>query len=70
VPSFTPMAQSRTEAVTHGGRVPRAWAGSTMKADDVSAGRYSARLMYHNDRVLRVKVVIHSVGSFVEWVDR
>lgn len=35
--------------------------------DDARAG---AKQMYHNDRVLRVMVVVDSVGSFVEWVDR
>jgi hypothetical protein len=35
--------------------------------EDARAG---AKQMYHNDRVLRVMVVVDSVGSFVEWVDR
>jgi hypothetical protein len=32
--------------------------------------RAGARLMYHNDRVLRVMIVTDSVGSFVEWIER
>ena len=35
--------------------------------DDARAG---AKLMYHNDRVLRVMAVNDSVGSFVEWIER
>ena len=29
-----------------------------------------AKLMYHNDRVLRVMMVTDSAGSFVEWIER
>ena len=36
----------------------------------VEDARAGAKLMYHNDRVLRVMLVTDSVGSFVEWVDR
>jgi len=36
-------------------------------AEDARAG---AKLMYHNDRVLRVMMVTDSVGSFVEWIER
>lgn len=32
--------------------------------------REGAKLMYHNDRVLRVMVVIDSQGTFVEWIER
>ncbi len=35
--------------------------------DDARAG---AKLMYQNDRVLRVMLVTESVGSFVEWIER
>ena len=35
--------------------------------DDARAG---AKLMYHNDRVLRVMVVTDSAGTFVEWIER
>jgi hypothetical protein len=33
-------------------------------------GRSAAREMYHNDRVLRVMLVVDGVGTFVEWIDR
>ena len=36
----------------------------------VEDARAGAKLMYHNDRVLRVMVVTDSVGSFVEWIER
>jgi hypothetical protein len=36
----------------------------------VEAARAGAKLMYHNDRVLRVMMVIDSAGSFVEWIER
>lgn len=36
----------------------------------VEGARDGAKLMYHNDRVLRVMIVTDSVGSFVEWIER
>ncbi len=36
----------------------------------VEDARAGAKLMYHNDRVLRVMLVTDSVGSFVEWIER
>ena len=36
----------------------------------VRRGRAGAKLMYQNDRVLRVMVVTDSLGSFVEWIER
>jgi hypothetical protein len=46
--------------------IPETWThyGSV---EDARAG---AKLMYQNDRVLRVMVVTDSVGSFVEWIER
>ena len=38
-----------------------------MSVEDARAG---AKLMYHNDRVLRVMMVNDSANSFVEWVER
>jgi hypothetical protein len=32
--------------------------------------RAAAKLMYRDDRILRVMVVTDSVGSFVEWIER
>jgi len=46
--------------------IPQTWAHYT-SAEDARAG---AKLMYHNDRVLRVMMVTDSVGSFVEWIER
>ena len=36
----------------------------------VEDARSGAKLMYHDDRVLRVMMVTDSVGSFVEWIER
>ena len=36
----------------------------------IEEARTGAKLMYHNDRILRVMVVTDSVGSFVEWIER
>ena len=46
--------------------LPETWAHYSSVED----ARDGAKLMYHNDRVLRVMVVTDSVGSFVEWIDR
>ena len=36
----------------------------------VEEARAGAKLMYQNDRVLRVMVVSDGDGSFVEWIER
>ena len=36
----------------------------------VEDARAGAKLMYHDDRVLRVMLVVDSLGSFVEWIER
>jgi hypothetical protein len=46
--------------------IPETWTHYP-SAKDARAG---AKLMYHNDRVLRVMMVTDSVGSFVEWIER
>lgn len=46
--------------------IPEAWT----HYPSVEAARAGAKLVYHNDRVLRVMVVTDSVGSFVEWIER
>ena len=46
--------------------IPETWE-HYRSVEDARAG---AKVMYHNDRVRRVMVVINSVGSFVEWVER
>ena len=46
--------------------IPETWT-SYRSIEDARTG---AKLMYQNDRVLRVMVVTDSVGSFVEWIER
>lgn len=46
--------------------IPETWTPYS-SVEDARAG---AKLMYHNDRVLRVMMVTDSVGSFVEWIER
>ncbi len=46
--------------------LPESWAHYS-SVEDARAG---AKLMYHNDRVLRVMMVTESAGSFVEWIER
>ena len=36
----------------------------------IEDARAGAKLMYHNDRVLRVMLVSDSAGAFVEWIER
>jgi hypothetical protein len=46
--------------------VPETW----IRYPSIETARADAKLMYQNDRVLRVMVVTDSVGSFVEWIER
>ena len=46
--------------------VPETW----IHYSSVEDARAGAKLMYHNDRVLRVMMVTDSLGSFVEWIER
>ncbi len=46
--------------------IPQTWTHYASAED----ARADAKLMYHNDRVLRVMIVTDSVGSFVEWIER
>ena len=46
--------------------IPETWIRYPLVAD----ARAGAKLMYQNDRVMRVMVVVDSIGSFVEWVER
>ena len=46
--------------------IPETWT-HYLSIEDARAG---AKTMYHNDRVLRVMMVIDSVGLFVEWIER
>ena len=36
----------------------------------IEAARVDAKQMYRDDRVLRVMLVVDSLGTFVEWIDR
>jgi hypothetical protein len=36
----------------------------------VEEARVGAKVMYHNDRVLRVMMVTDGGGLFVEWIER
>ena len=46
--------------------IPETW----IHYPSVEEARAGAKLMYHDDRVLRVMIVVDSLGSFVEWVER
>ena len=46
--------------------IPETWTHYS----SIESARAGAKLMYHNDRVLRVMMVTDSVGSFVEWIER
>jgi hypothetical protein len=46
--------------------IPETW-NHYASIEDARAG---AKHMYHNDRVLRVMLVVDSDGSFVEWIER
>lgn len=46
--------------------IPETW----MHYASIEDARAAAKLMYHDDRILRVMVVTDSVGSFVEWIER
>ena len=46
--------------------IPETW----IHYPSVEDARVGAKLMYHDDRVLRVMVVVDSLGSFVEWIER
>ena len=41
-----------------------------MHFGSVEDARAAAKAMYHDDRVLRVMLVVDSAGTFVEWIDR
>ena len=45
--------------------IPETW----QQYASVEDARAGARQMYHDDRVLRVMVVVESRGSFVEWIE-
>ncbi len=46
--------------------IPETWT-PYRTVDDARAG---AKRMYGDDRVLRVMLVVDSVGTFVDWIER
>ena len=46
--------------------IPETWT----RYASIEDARAGAKHMYHDDRVLRVMLVVDSVGSFVEWIER
>ena len=36
----------------------------------VEEARAAAKHMYHDDRVLRIMLVVDGAGTFVEWIER
>ena len=46
--------------------IPETW----IRYPTVEDARTGAKLMYGNDRVLRVMIVTDGDGSFVEWIER
>ena len=41
-----------------------------MKYPSVEEARADAKHMYHDDRVLRIMLVVDGTSSFVEWIER
>ena len=46
--------------------IPETWA----RYSTADEARAAAKQMYHDDRVLRVMLVVDRVGTFVEWIER
>jgi hypothetical protein len=46
--------------------IPETWT----KYASVEEARAAAKHMYHDDRVLRVMLVVDEANSFVEWIER
>ena len=46
--------------------IPETWT----KYASVEEARAGAKHMYHDDRVLRVMLVVDGTSSFVEWIER
>jgi hypothetical protein len=46
--------------------VPETWT----HYGSVDEARAGAKHMYHDDRVLRVMLVVDGAGTFVEWIER
>jgi hypothetical protein len=46
--------------------VPETWTHYA----SIAEARAGAKHMYHDDRVLRVMLVVDGAGTFVEWIER
>jgi hypothetical protein len=46
--------------------IPETWT----HYETIDEARAGAKRIYHDDRVMRVLMVIDSTGSFVEWIER
>ena len=46
--------------------VPETWT----HYGSIDEARAGAKHMYHDDRVLRIMLVVDSAGTFVEWFER
>jgi hypothetical protein len=46
--------------------VPETWA----HYESVDEARAGAKRMYHDDRVLRIMLVVDGAGTFVDWIER
>lgn len=46
--------------------IPESWT----RYDSIEDARAGAKHMYHDDRVLRVMLVVDGAGTFVDWIER
>jgi hypothetical protein len=46
--------------------IPETWT----RYGSIDEARAAAKHMYHDDRVLRVMLVVDDAGTFVEWIER
>lgn len=46
--------------------IPEAWT----RYASVEEARAAAKHLYHDDRVLRVMLVVDSANTFVDWIER
>ncbi len=45
-------------------------AGTWTHYPSIDEARAGAKHMYHDDRVLRVMLVVDGAGTFVDWIER
>jgi hypothetical protein len=44
--------------------------GTSTHYRSIDAARADAKQMYRDDRVLRIMLVVDSLGTFVDWIER